>query len=97
MKSIKRFITLTGGVCFMMGALATATVVADDVSANDKAPVVVQLGSVAMAPAMTKVSQNAEISQNTKAPMITDQTTSPSLANIWDKYQCFIVLSGRCL
>lgn len=79
MKSKKGFIMLTGGVCFMMGALATATVVADEVNSKDKAPAVVQ------------------VSQNAKAPLIAGVPARPTLADIWDKHQCFVVLLGNCL
>lgn len=79
MKSKKGFIMLTGGVCFMMGALATATVVTDEVNLKDKAPAVVQ------------------ISQAAKAPLIAEVPARPTLADIWDKHQCFVVLLGNCL
>ena len=91
MKSIKGFITLTGGVCFMMGALATAAMAADDVSSNDKASAVAQASPDVMAPAV------ADVSLNAKPPLLADVTARPTLATIWDKHQCFIVLSGSCL
>lgn len=91
MRSKKGFIMLTGGVCFMMSALATATVVADEVNSKDKAAAVVQVSQGAIAPAF------AEVSQNAKAPLIAGVPARPTLADIWDKHQCFVVLLGNCL
>lgn len=91
MKSTKILITLTGSVCFTMGALATTTAVAEDVSSKGMAPVVAQASQVAVAPAV------AEISQAARAPLMTGAPVSPTLANVWEKHQCFVVLSGNCL
>lgn len=91
MTSKKGFIMLTGGVCFMVGALATATAVADDVNSKDKAPAVVQVSQGALAPASVEVSRNA------KAPLFAGLPARPTLADIWDKHQCFVVLLGNCL
>ncbi len=43
MNSKKGFIALTGGICFTICALATATVVAEEVSAKDGALTVVEV------------------------------------------------------
>ena len=79
MNSKKGFILLTGGIFFLIGASASATVVADEVNSKDKAPVV------------------AEVNQHAKAPLIAGVPPMPTLADIWDKNQCFVVLSGHCL
>jgi len=79
MKSKKGFIMLTGGVCFMMGALATATVVPDKFNSKDKAPAV------------------ANVSLGAKAPLMAGVPARSTLADIWDKHKCFVVLSGNCL
>lgn len=91
MKSKKGFIMLTGGVCFMMGALATATVVPDKVNSKDKAPAVAQVSQFAMTPAVANVSLGA------KAPLMASAPARSTLADIWDKHKCFVVLSGNCL
>lgn len=91
MKSTKGFTMLTGSVCFMMGALATTSVVADEVNAKDKAPARVQVSQGPLAPAFAAVNQNA------KAPLFAGLPARPTLADIWDKHQCFVVLVGNCL
>jgi hypothetical protein len=91
MKSKKGFILLTGGIFFLMGASASATVVADEVNAKDKAPAVAEVSEVAMAPAVTSVSQKVT------APLTAGAPAKPTLADIWDKNKCFVVLSGHCL
>lgn len=91
MKSKKGFIMLTGGVCFMMGALATVTVVPDEVNSKDKAPAVAQVSQVPMTPVVANVSLDA------RAPLSAGAPARPTLADIWNKHQCFVVLSGNCL
>ena len=91
MKFKKGFIMLTGGFCFMMGALATATVVPDEVNSKDKAPAVAQGSQVAMTPAVANVSLDA------RAPLMAGVPARPTLADTWDKHKCFVVLSGNCL
>ena len=91
MNSKKGFILLTGGIFFLIGASASATVVADEANSKDKAPAVAEASLVAAAPAV------AEINQHAKAPLIAGVPPMPTLADIWDKNQCFVVLSGHCL
>lgn len=103
MNSKKGFITLTGGICFMICASATATVVADEVSTkdraltvveviqDDKAPTVAEVSLVAKAPAVAQTSQHA------MATLVAGVQPMPTLADIWDKNKCFVVLLGHCL
>lgn len=91
MNSIKGLITLMGGMCFMMGALATATEVADEVNSKDKASAGAEVILVAKAPEL------ADARQSAKAPLVAGVTAGPTLTDLWDKNKCFVVLSGNCL
>lgn len=91
MKYKKGFMLLTGGIFFLMGASASATAVADEVNSKDKAPAVAEVSEVAMAPTV------ASVSQDVTAPLTVGLPAKPTLAEIWDKHKCFVVLSGHCL
>lgn len=84
-------ITVAGGICFMVGVLATTTVAADEVNSKDKAAAVAEVSLVAKSPGA------AQARQHGKAVLSAGASARPTLADIWDKNKCFVVLSGHCL
>jgi hypothetical protein len=39
----------------------------------------------------------ANVSLDARAPLSAGAPARPTLADIWNKHQCFVVLSGNCL